>query len=1670
MKDRLKAMMYLHTLGVSRLRQSISWKSRRISFFLVLVFLVADLGVLANDAEQSTLGDSLSMYDEPILVDGLPPLMCGEDLCLRPVRDIDRNGRFSAEADQWWQSYGPDLDWNGMDDRLQRVLAGAESVSPTSIIGPDGRKTVAIIVDYAWRANEAEIETLRTVLDAHGWVGEDGGAWFQQLDDVDSVAVDKVPVSALMDLYSMHGVVVIEMQNVMIPSNDVAAKASRARPSEVYTATAYERDYIGDGVVVAVLDTGVDNEHESLNDFDDQDDAPDEDPLSYNDHKWVAGYDATSSASSIDGTQDPDDGNGHGTHVAGSAIGTGDSSRIHMGTAPGSYLVDIKVLTDSGGTNSQASINGIQWLINNVDTDWGHNSSTRGIQVASMSFGSASTPLNPGDQGDNGSGTEARLVNDAVNASIVCVVAMGNDGSNRVPSPASADRAISVGAATDRGDINRTNDNVADYSNTGPRLDDGDDDEWDELKPDITSYGSGIMSASAQTGATFPGQPAKPLAGSDYDEKDGTSMATPIASGIVALMLQANPSLEPQEIKDILRNSSEARGSASEPSVSDRWNDEWGFGLIDASCAIDTALNKACTPLEGGGGIIDPPPSGNGTSFDVEMSKPSNGSWWIEGDFARVSGTTDENQDGDEYTKVQVRIEQYLESGTVRELQNWMDAGGDVSSWYLDVSVKESWVRQDEDYVLVLSRALNDEGEESAIDARWINIARMAVTIAGPAVGTALQGSVEFTGTVEGVEHDILEYKVDNGDWLVGEELDALDTGSQDWSFTWNSNSVDDGSHRINFRMVNESGVKTDEVRRTYTIDNQPAAPDFMFQGSVEIMDQDLPVYSAVAGTVLEVDFTILNAGDLDANDVFVQLNAAGSQSETYPRETRVSTLGEGQSQQITLYWWATQAGTHDVTITIDPTNQQNDPNPSNNVYTFSFEVEERPVEAMLRFLPGAVTTDPRIPLPNTPFTIDVRIDNLGQTEASQLSVRLERWTSEGWNRIATDEILFIVGSETDSGNAYAEFSEVGQSLGHVDYRVVLEGNGVEPEFSDHRFTVVIDDASLGSQVSLSLADGEVPIDFIGMDEGGLLFTTRDGELHVRSVTSSMVLQVDVMLEEKWGGELATTLREDGLVQAVWNRKTISPDGYTLTDLSLTSLTRLAETTPVIHQMPAIKLSEGSYWGLALTEYDGDMVLAGYHRDISTSGSWQDITSIFTIVSSNPDSPSSWNTPNIVLSDIDIRPSQGDQLAVGMGEENLHILYQEVRDDVTGIDRVGLMYTHGDPGLSSWGFQSSVGDEAQQARLVVLTKDDRDILVSAWIEGRGKSASVAHVVTGNSWSDDAVRLNAPGVQNIELNPTSDGVQIFYDEINIYGPVTRYGLLSDAESSQVVALSNILTEGFLVGQAGLEYDGMLLLSSASGALKLRTVADISNSRNVEEDTPGFLDTLLAPLPGSQDTKVMILGVTGMLFFVFLVVIVVSVRSSRKEDGLLAVLEPNSETGGDSLELLIAPLDDEGPLMAIDTEAEDLVVEFPSTPTETVESELSLSESLEAKSESGEGNSRLDRRMKRKQQREVNEMVQAMNKSLPPLSTVIDPSTESAPLPSTPVLPLPAALDGAPPLLPALDGTLPPLPGLPLPMIAPPQRDVTCMECQAKFTVKDMTLTRVQCPICSAKVQL
>ena len=156
------------------------------------------------------------------VVEGVPPLMCGDELCPAPDRWPDRAERMAEEDYGWWLRYGPDLDGNGMDDRLQRVLDGAPSVSPTAIEGADGRLTVAIVVDFAWHPGEAEVAALRAVLEEHGWVGEEGSAWFDLPESLDSIVLDRVPVSALLDIWRLEGVVVVEMQNVLVPTNDVA--------------------------------------------------------------------------------------------------------------------------------------------------------------------------------------------------------------------------------------------------------------------------------------------------------------------------------------------------------------------------------------------------------------------------------------------------------------------------------------------------------------------------------------------------------------------------------------------------------------------------------------------------------------------------------------------------------------------------------------------------------------------------------------------------------------------------------------------------------------------------------------------------------------------------------------------------------------------------------------------------------------------------------------------------------------------------------------------------------------------------------------------------------------------------------------------------------------------------------------------------------------------------------------------------------------------------------------------------------------------------------------------------------------------------------------------------------------------------------------------------------
>ena len=176
------------------------------ALLLATVFLIADMSALA----------SAMPADEPEIG--------GEVIEETADRMPFRGDRHATEEYGWWFAYGPDSNFDGMDDRLEQVIAGAESQSTTAIIGADGRKTVAIVVDYAWHPGQEEVDELVALLRSHGWEAE--GSWFQVMDSIDSIVVDHVPVSALLEIHAIESVVVVEMQNVMYPTLESANPAS----------------------------------------------------------------------------------------------------------------------------------------------------------------------------------------------------------------------------------------------------------------------------------------------------------------------------------------------------------------------------------------------------------------------------------------------------------------------------------------------------------------------------------------------------------------------------------------------------------------------------------------------------------------------------------------------------------------------------------------------------------------------------------------------------------------------------------------------------------------------------------------------------------------------------------------------------------------------------------------------------------------------------------------------------------------------------------------------------------------------------------------------------------------------------------------------------------------------------------------------------------------------------------------------------------------------------------------------------------------------------------------------------------------------------------------------------------------------------------------------------
>lgn len=283
-----------------------------------------------------------------------------------------------------------------------------------------------------------------------------------------------------------------------------------------------KKKYLGKGITVAVLDTGI---------------APHPDfrqkVLEFRDF--------------VNGQEIIYDDNGHGTHVCGVLAGSGVSSGgEYAGIAPECDLIMLKVLDKKGNGKVKQVMSAFRWLI--------ENQKKYHIRIVNISVGM--TPQS--DIID-----EERLVDGVEalwDAGMVVVAAAGNLGpkAGTITTPGISKKIITVGSSNDHYYVDDNGNTQKNYSGRGPTRE-------CICKPDIVAPGSYIQSCNA----SYIRQRDKP-----YIVKSGTSMAAPVVSGAIADLLCKYPNMSNVEIKLRLRESCVDLGL-------DRNNQGWGLLNIE---------------------------------------------------------------------------------------------------------------------------------------------------------------------------------------------------------------------------------------------------------------------------------------------------------------------------------------------------------------------------------------------------------------------------------------------------------------------------------------------------------------------------------------------------------------------------------------------------------------------------------------------------------------------------------------------------------------------------------------------------------------------------------------------------------------------------------------------------------------------------------------------------------------------------------------------------------------------------------------------------------------------------------------------------------------------------------------------------------------------------------
>jgi serine protease AprX len=427
------------------------------------------------------------------------------------------------------------------------ATAASSFAEPGSKMGPLASRRAAIAVGSSrviiTAADATELPDVAAAID-HA-----GGTRGRALPIIDAYVAD-MPNAALFGLSHNPHISHIALDRAIVGTMERTGATIGA------TAIREEFGYDGSGVGIAVIDSGITSWHDDL--------------TGGGSLQRVDAF-----VDFVNGRDTAYDDYGHGTHVAGIIAGNGmDSSGARSGIAPNARLIVLKALDGTGTGRISDVIAAMHYVL--------VNRAALNIRVVNMSVATGVYESYDDDP-------LARAAQRLVKAGVVVVAASGNYGHDSqgrivyggVTAPGNAPWVLTVGASSHMGTVDRSDDRIAGFSSRGPTAIDL------AAKPDLVAPGVGIESLSDPSSAFYTTQSPYLLEGTvpttylPYLSQSGTSMAAPVVSGTVALMLQANPSLTPNQVKAILQYTAQ---------VYPRYDPlTEGAGFLNAKGAVDLA-------------------------------------------------------------------------------------------------------------------------------------------------------------------------------------------------------------------------------------------------------------------------------------------------------------------------------------------------------------------------------------------------------------------------------------------------------------------------------------------------------------------------------------------------------------------------------------------------------------------------------------------------------------------------------------------------------------------------------------------------------------------------------------------------------------------------------------------------------------------------------------------------------------------------------------------------------------------------------------------------------------------------------------------------------------------------------------------------------------------------